>query len=73
MNYMYLYKVVARFGLDSELDSLLFWQKTKAIECAKLWLKNEDCDEVCIYYEETDKDGCFRTKGRAMIIKREGE
>lgn len=73
MNYMFLYKVVARFGLDSELDSMLFWKKTEAIKTAKLWLEQEDCDEVCIYYEETDASGCYRTKGYPTIIKREGE
>lgn len=70
---LYLYKVIARFGLDSELDSMLFWKLDEAKKCAYVWLEQEECDSVNIYREEADESGCFRTKGLAIVVKREGE
>ena len=69
---MYLDTVIARFGLDSELDSTLFCSIEEAEKNDKLWLDNEDCDSVDIYYEESDwKTGTFRTKNKVLHLKKD--
>lgn len=59
---MNIYKVVARYGLDTELDSRICLTEDKAREIAKEWLEDEDCDDVAIYLEKPDWEiGIFKT------------